>query len=499
MRYFLYLLMLYMIFLLGCSNKDHAGVITDTHTGGKISGRILNAEGQPASARIRLVTPDFSAASDQPQLEITVASDGLFELDSIPTGDWLLLISNVDEKSTAIYDLSGDLLNSDEYENGIYDLGDLIAYPAATIFININDYELQLNDTLYVPGTGAATVINEDIIQSGVATLKDVPDQFSLRFLVDRENTTLEIEKIEAVHSAQKILLTADSIIQSNQNLRLDLPDPLTSLNGNFADIPFPLWLPNSLKQPCLVDSEEQLVALDSAFTKSDSILYWGTLPTFPLYDSSVTANSMTFSLIENCPASPQNIGRLALHMDQESDSTSIWGNSLWLDSNSTPYTIDSFHTFTDSGTLGLSFWLRMDADEQADTYTQIFDTRSENSGIRIQQKADRTTAELRIDTKDGAYNALFGASDIFTGNWHHYALSINENQVIVVIDGVTVADTTFELGSGFTDSYSPVIGGNPNMRGHIDELMIFDGSQSADWWKIFYGLQDPTVQWMLE
>lgn len=491
------LLILFLLSVLGCSNGQQAGVMTDTHTGGKVSGRILDQDGNPASARIRLVSSDFSALADQPQIDLSVGSDGLFELDSIPEGEWLLLITNVRSNSTAIYELKQSSDSSEEI-----DLGDLSAYPAATIYVHLEDYDLQLHDTLYIGGTESATIITTDMLMTGFVTLSDVPNQFDLHLKVSRADTTFEIDNLPPVNSEQKILLTSDTTLSASYHLRLNIPIEAPDDQQSLNDLPFPVWLPTSIQSPCLADAGDQLIPLDSTLSRADSILYWGTFAELPPaleMENSATQTSIEFKIIENCPLSTTEPGRLTLHMDQQSDSISVWGNSLWLDSNSSSFMIESFNTFTESGNVGLGFWLRMDAAEQSSTYTQIFDTRSDNSGFRIQQKANRTTAELRIDTKDGAYNALFGPSEILDGNWHHYALSIHQNKLIVVVDGVTIADTTFNLGSGFTDSFNPLIGGDPNMRGHVDEFMAFDGSQNASWWELFYQLQNPETEWILE
>lgn len=495
MKTFLIFIFSILIFLTACSKEKSAGVITDTHTTSQIAGKIQDSKNQPVSARVRIVPSTFLAMGDAPEFEVYSDSNGYFIFDSIPIGNWNLIIT--DTNSNLVFVQS---FNWSSFSEEMLDLGFVVATPASTIIIPLNRFDLTEMDTLFIPGTDAAIVITATMLNKGSATLTNVPNNIALTISAKKSDSTASLTTISSINSNDQIILTGDSlqpfVKPSSLIMKLTFPSSFPSDAIDIQNMPFPVWLPDSIKNPCFIDSENNLILLDSTFTQGDSNLYWGTA-----FSMSFSLSSQfEFKIIESCNIQSETpaLGRLSLHMDQESDSLSLWGNSLWLDSSSPPFMINSFYPLVDSASIGASLWIRMLGSEQTDTYTQIFDTRSNNSGVRIQQRAGLNSLQIRIDSKDGDYNAIFGASAILDGAWHHYAFSMTGNKILVVSDGNVIVDTTFNPGSGFSNSYNPIIGGISNMKGHVDEVMFFDGSQTGFWWQALHALQKPSVTWTL-
>lgn len=479
-----------LVAFLGCCSDRQAGVVTDTHTKTALRGVIHDSANIPRSARIRIVPPDFSVSQDESAFETFCDSSGFFEFDSIPPGNWHLLVTDTSHNlATQIRFTHSDSSNSD------IDLGVLVTSPGAKLLVDLRGFDISTGDVVFIPGTDAGIVIDNAMISSGTAYIANVPATDSLSVILEKNMVQNVISSLPEVQANGLIWLSNSSIQQNSLTIVLKIPDSIIAL-GTLVNMPFPLPLPSGLTHPCLVDEKGMVTPLDSTGTTNESVLYWGTFKTLTLSENA----NQPYRIIENCDISSAPIARMAAHMNDASDSVGVWGNSLWLDSNSAPYMFQSFYTFVDSANIGAAFWIKADGAQQRTTNTQIFDSRSGNSGIRIQQRAGLNSLQLRLDTKDGDYGALFGISEILDGKWHHYAFSIYGNHILVLADGNVVTDSTFNAGSGFTNSYNSLIGNIPPcLIGSVDEFMFFDGSQSTAWWKVFYALQTPTIQWLLE
>ncbi len=127
----------------------------------------------------------------------------------------------------------------------------------------------------------------------------------------------------------------------------------------------------------------------------------------------------------------------------------------------------------------------------QPETYMRILSAKKDSVGFIIQQRADRSAINLRLDAGSGeAYNQIFGTAEILDGTWHNYAFRISNDSVAIFADGVLIQKEVIISGTGFSAAFNPAVGAaDPNLIGGLDEVFFFDGSQSDDWMRLFYAL----------
>jgi len=132
-----------------------------------------------------------------------------------------------------------------------------------------------------------------------------------------------------------------------------------------------------------------------------------------------------------------------------------------------------------------------MKKEQQPETYMRILSAKKDSTGFIIQQQADRSAVNLRLDAGSGeAYNQIFGTADILDGTWHNYAFRISKDSVAIFADGVLIQKEVIISGSDFSAAFNPAVGAaDPNLIGGLDEVFFFDGSQSDDWMRLFYAL----------
>ncbi len=197
-------------------------------------------------------------------------------------------------------------------------------------------------------------------------------------------------------------------------------------------------------------------------------------------------------------------LGRYAEHFDESSPSeaalvsnseiTSLYGKARWTDSTDNWFLINDFKPFEDRYSMAASIWINMKKEQQPETYMRILSAKKDSTGFIIQQRADRSAVNLRLDAgkENFAYNnQIFGTADILDGTWHNYAFRISKDSVAIFADGVLIQKEVIISGSDFSAAFNPAVGAaDPNLIGGLDEVFFFDGSQSDNWMRLFYALQ---------
>lgn len=273
--------------------------------------------------------------------------------------------------------------------------------------------------------------------------------------------------------------------------------EDLSSADEPFKDMPLPIRLEKPATKACLVDALGRVIPLQKS--EGDSLLYWGSLKEVVFSES----GTLSFDLLNNCYYDDwgKPVGDTAVVLSRHTESFDsltgsknggILGNALWLDSTDSWKMIEGFEPFTNNGTqMSASIWIKMKAEEQVEDYTRILSAKNDKVGFAVQQRADRTAINLRIDAGEEHYNQIFGTAEALDGTWHNYAFRINKDSVTIFLDGMLIQKTAYESGDGFEGVVNPTIGADrPNLVGGLDEIFFFDGSQTENWMRLFYALQ---------
>ena len=368
-----------------------------------------------------------------------------------------------------------------------------------TLYIRRPERKLS-KDTLFETNYTITIPIDSSDIAAGVIKVENVPEGTYIW------GTTFTISETPIFVSGSETS-TLDSV-------SIKLPDgfnDLATVDENFRDMPFNVFLPASIEKPCLLDESDNVVHLDISDWDyyGDKRLYWGKMPTVT-FDTNGVIN---FKVLRNCQETSApgiTLGTYVNHFEDESymsesameklkDKDDFLGHTIWFDSTDSWYLVNDFNPFVDGRSMTASFWLNMDSTMQAPTgksYTRILSAKKDSVGFIVQQRAATGSINLRIDAHKngvGDYNKAFGSAfRIMDGTWHNYAFTIRGDSVFVYVDGNLLEAGSFDAGEGFADVYNPAIGYEPpnNIVGGIDELFFFDGTQSENWMRLFYALQ---------
>jgi len=171
-------------------------------------------------------------------------------------------------------------------------------------------------------------------------------------------------------------------------------------------------------------------------------------------------------------------------------DAEAALGNALWLDTSDKWFYIDDFKPFSEDGYyMGLSVWFHVDS-MQVGEYAQIVSAKKDSVGFTLQKRGTSGAVNLRLDTKTGGYNVLVGrVNSVLDGTWHNYSFKIHGDSATTFIDGTLIESVQFDAGEGFSVAYNPAVGYS-GVQGGVDELFFFDGTQSRNWMRLFYALQ---------
>lgn len=486
-----FLILLIAMFLFSCSNTESAGVMTEANTGNKLAGIIIDGNGHPVPfAKVKLVDSLYLEGHDSMLHATQADKNGYFEINSISQDTLRLLVSDSLKKQT----LALDLIFFEQKSK--MDLGELSLFKSAMLVIKPSDYELKIGDSVFIVGAGVVQQVDEVSIEKDIIIFVGIaPGEYAIA--IKQNNLISNKTEYLIFEESDQLSLKSGQLLHPTLKAYFLIPDSLAKEYGVVKKIPIPIRISTEIKNPCLIDANGNLILLDSILSKSDSVFYWGNA----LQVDFTTSSTIGFNVLENCSGnSNESLGHLSLHFDNDSDLQGVFGSSYSLTAEAEPYFVSLPDALPNDNAVGVSFWIKADSSEQSGEYNRILTSAtSDSTGFIVQRRGVSGSVNLRINTKGGDYNALFGTSPILDGEWHSYSFTIREDSVIVVIDGKVISKTTFDLGEGFNLLKGFNIGGNPSLAGGIDELMIFDGSQSALWWSAFYTLQKNYNFWKIE
>lgn len=399
--------------------------------------------------------------------------------------------------------------------------------PLARILVSVENLGASIGDTLVVSRSSADTVgdtvyvfvlhysrvFDSLDVASGIAMLDSLPEGMYDSVQVRSVAGTVRDVAVEWVASSDSLRFDAAMSAEFKGIVKIDLPDgfeDLAKANETFENMPFAVRLPD-INDPCLLDADGNAILLDrsqvnvksSTANLRDSSLYWGVIPRVQFDDD----GNIVFDIVANCQERDSlglTLARRVEHFDDFAPSedalsmdwnfSSVFGNSRWTDSTDSWLYLDDYKPFSDDGYMGLSIWFNLDS-MQMESYARIIAIKKDSTGFALQRRGSSGAVNLRLDTEGGGvYNSVFGRADgVLDGTWHNYAFKIHKDTVTTFIDGSLIGSTQFNLGNGFANAFNPGIG-YPWLRGGIDELFFFDGTQSVNWMRLFYALQKRVI-----
>ena len=370
-----------------------------------------------------------------------------------------------------------------------------------------------VGDTLYVDTVDYRHVATSIECESGVMSLDSLPvgnyESVSVHPLEGNVRTVAVSWNVEENSTNIDRALEAEF----KGAVALVLPEgfeDLASSDEVFENMPFAVRLPD-VKNPCLLDANGNMVRLSRAeladaptAKTSDSAVYWGVLSQVA-FDGN---GAISLDIVESCQSSDRidlALARYVEHFDSVVPSeaalatgnelASVLGNSRWVDSTDNWFYISDFKPFSEDGYyMGLSIWFNVDS-MQVGEYAQIISAKKDSVGFTLQKRGTSGAVNLRLDTRTGVYNTVVGrANGVLDGTWHNYSFKIHGDSVTTFIDGALLESRQFDAGEGFAAAFNPSIGYG-GLRGGIDEVFFFDGTQSNNWMQLFYALQYAVIK----
>lgn len=374
----------------------------------------------------------------------------------------------------------------------------------ARVFVSAAALELKAGDTVFVRQTesdssGDTIFVTEYVygkyadslaVASGILSLDSVP--VGTYDTAEVRSTGGEVRKVSVNWTSEENEVSFDPALGSEfkGTISLSLPEgfeDLATASETFADVPALFPVPSSVQNSCLLDPSGNLIRLDShGQVSGEDSLYWGIIPQAEFS----SAGTLDFDIIENCQASND----IALSLGRRSEH--FGSGALSLDTASPIFLVADFEPFVEARSTGVSFWIRGDSASQAFPYARILSAKSDAGGFVIQRRGATGSVNIRIDTRDGSYNALFGRSAILDGSWHNYAFTLRGDSIFVYADGQKVQCGGFEQPGEFSDVFSPVFGSSDEpFIGTLDEAIFLSGEESENWMRLFYALQRSAVR----
>ncbi len=461
-------------------------------------------------------------------------ASGIAELYTIPFGSYDSLLVKSANGKTHKYNLSFFIEKERSYyidSNGatpITIVDTLIREGKAQFYFSVESFEMAENDTLvmyrserkiendtlFETNYVVNRVMTAGDIAKGVAKIENVPEGFYNDLRIGRESNERGLSNGFAEDSRQWNLSETPIFISSSYVGSLDsvdvaLPEgfeDLAKTDEIFVDIPFPIFLPASLDNPCLLDAEDNLIKLEASERDfyADSVLYWGKAPMVKFSGT----GKLKFRIIDKCVEDNNlqlQLGAYRNHFSDAEISDSAYarfkdkkdllGRSRWTDSTDNWFYIPDFKPFSEDGRyMGLSIWFNIDS-MQVGEYAQIISAKKDSVGFTLQKRGASGAVNLRLDTRTGVYNTVVGrANGVLDGTWHNYSFKIHGDSVTTFIDGALLESKQFDAGEGFAAAFNPSIGYG-GLRGGIDEVFFFDGTQSNNWMRLFCALQYAVIK----
>ncbi len=367
----------------------------------------------------------------------------------------------------------------------------------ARVFVSTSAMNLSVNDTVLVSQMEADTV--GDTVYVFRRKFEKVADSLSVAAgILELDSVPVGRYDSVEVHSATGVVaaflvdwdvsendILFDSALKISSFGMAELPIPeefrdLVSSGETFAQMPFPIRLKKDVPNPCLFDADRNLILLERTDSLPDSSVYWGVMPQVLFAEDGA---SILFEVLGNC----QESNAIEIPLARR---TEHFSPTLTLDSLLTNYLISPFEPFVENSHIGVAFWILADSALQTVSYGRILGAKADSAGFVIQQRADRGSVNLRLDSRGGDYNALYGTARVLDGSWHHYAFTLYADSVTVFADGVVVDRGAFDSGEGFENVANPLCGGEDHFNGNLDEIFFLDGSESEGWMRLFYALQ---------
>lgn len=524
-----------MVMLSACNNMfttdDTAGILIETNTGNKGVARVYVA---PELWELAVGDTVSLALSERDTMGDTVyvyendyrkvvdslaVETGMFRMDSVPAGEYDS-VTVYGQEGVRSYATDLDIEENESYvinSNGVKEISasdDIVSvlegnaqfYFSVETFgmaegetLSMERFERKLEgDSLSETRFLVTRVITAEEVSKGVIKVEDVPegtyDLLSVGGTSVQGSWTL----------SEKPVFISKNGVSEIDSVRIALPEgfeDLSSVNESFKDMPFPVLLPTTLKNPCLLDAAENTVKLEVAENDyyDSRVLYWGKAPEVRF----TAEGDIGFKVLEGCVDSLDgeiSMGTYKNHFSDVAisdsakakfqDAEALLGNALWLDASDNWFYIDDFKPFSEDGYyMGLSVWFHIDS-TQVDEYAQIITAKKDSVGFMLQKHGASGAVNLRLNTKTGGYNVLVGrVNSVLDGTWHNYSFKIHGDSVTTFIDGTLIESVQFDAGEGFSIAYNPVVGYS-GVQGGVDELFFFDGTQSQNWMRLFYALQ---------
>lgn len=419
-------------------------------------------------------------------LNFELYDDGDFYLDSTGAKSVGVSFESVHEGAASAY-------FSMEYSQGVK-AGDTLQFSAPV------SRKLKGDSVLVLTKFFEHELTEEDVTAKTVF-LEGLPEGYYKGFAFKSKESIGGGSRTEFTLSKYKKVFVYSGGFEEVGDVTVSLPEgfeDLSSVDESFKDMPFPVRFEKPMNAPCLIDDDGNEILLEKC--SSDSLLYWGRMDQIVFAED----GSIKFDLLNNCNRYKDSVS-LARHVNHFDDLDEsivaerfsgnkyvLGGNALWLDSTDSWKMIEDFEPFTNNGTrMSASIWIKMKAEEQVEDYTRILSAKNDKVGFAVQQRADRTAINLRIDAGEEHYNQIFGTAEALDGTWHNYAFRINKDSVTIFLDGMLIQKAAYESGDGFEGVVNPTIGADrPNLVGGLDEIFFFDGSQTENWMRLFYALQ---------
>lgn len=445
-----------------CSDENHAGVLTETESGTTIAGIIINENGTPAtSARVDLISATHIAARMAPIKTDTTDEDGKYTIDSIPTGDYALQISNTEHTQSAYITLT--------VEDSKTDLQTLNVPEAkleenASLELDLGTYDLDKGDTLCITGTLNCTAVSESDIKAGAITLKEIPPaEFTNITLIkgsSRDTSTRNVkwdfvpgEKLEVSSEFVTVTVPEDALSAAKK------------LNGNktLESMIVPVTIPTKIKNPVLISNDGDTLAVYKAENDADSSLYFTAIP-------SIDVGTYKFAIASS--ESAYKVSAISRAFAESKSGLSVTEGDF----------MNTFITDTTSNSLGISFWIEEDGSKIAEKDSSILDSKENDVTYRLEtgKNPEQLCANFyRRVSKDTTYQdsdtVLVNSycHDVLDGTRHHYVMYIKANHIVIAIDGKTVEDT--DMKNAFIMFPGFAIGNHK-----LTNLTVFSLKQSA-------------------